>query len=145
MTSTKPATTGPTVPAAHTEQPSIGTLAGDVSRNLSEIVRGEVKLAKAEVGSAVKNAGTGAGMFVGALVLVVFSLTFGLIALAEGLVTIGLWRWLSYLIVFGFLLLVAGILVLIGIRKVKKVKSPEKTIKQSKRTAQALKPGKTAP
>lgn len=128
-----------TQPAPGTEQPSIGSLASDASRQLSTIMRGEIALAKAEIGLSVKNAGTGAGMFVGALVLVVFSLTFGLIALAEGLVAIGLWRWVAYLCVFAFLLLVAGLLVLIGIRKVKKVKAPQKTISTAKRTADTLK------
>ena len=47
-------------------------------------------------------------MFAAAGVLLVFSLTFGLIALAEGLVALHLWRWAAYLIVFGFLVLLAG-------------------------------------
>ena len=46
--------------------------------------------------------------------LLVFSLTFGLIALAEGLIAIGLYRWLGYLVVFGCLLLLVGLFVFIG-------------------------------
>jgi len=125
--------------ASDESQPSIGELAKDVSTHLSTLIRGEVELAKLEVTSSVRNAGTGAGMFIGAAVLVVFSLTFGLIALAEGLVAIGLWRWLSYLIVFGFLILVAGLLVLIGVRKVKRVRAPARTIATTKDTVAYLK------
>jgi hypothetical protein len=120
------------------EQPSIGTLVADASANFSKVLHGEIALAKLEITSSVKSAGTGAGMFGAAAVLLVFSLTFGLIALAEGLVTIGLWRWVAYLIVFGFLVLLAGILVLLGYRKVKRVKAPKQTIETTKSTVAAL-------
>jgi ABC-type multidrug transport system permease subunit len=127
-----------TQPAPGTEQPSIGTLASDASRHLSTLVRGEIALAKAEIGTSVKRAGTGAGMFVAAFVLVAYSLTFGLIALAEGLVSLGVWRWLAYLIVFVLLLIVATVLVLIGRRMVKRITGPEKTIAEAKQTAETL-------
>src|SRR4029453_17739903 len=101
---------------------------------MSTLVRGEIALAKAEIGTSVKRAGTGAGMFVAAFVLVAYSLTFGLIALAEGLVSLGVWRWLAYLIVFVLLLIVATVLVLIGRRMVKRITGPEKTIAEAKQT-----------
>lgn len=120
-------------------EPSVGKLVADASTHLSTIVQGEVALAKLELKSSVKNAGVGAGFFVTAGVLLFFSLTFGLIALAEGIVAIGLWRWAAYLIVFGFLLLVIGVLVLLGIKKVKKVKAPQRTIDTGKDTVAYLK------
>ena len=120
------------------DQPSIGTLVAAASADFSKVLHGEIELAKLEITSSLKNAGTGAGMFAGAGVLLAFSLTFGLIALAEGLVAIGLWRWLSYLIVFGFLVLLAGLLTLIGVRKVKRVKAPKQTIETTKSTVSAL-------
>jgi uncharacterized membrane protein YqjE len=127
-----------TQPAPGTEQPSIGTLASDASRHLSTLVRGEIALAKAEIGATVKRAGTGAGMFVAALVLVAYSLTFGLIALAEGLISLGVWPWLAFLIVFALLLIVAAVLVLVGRRMVKRLTPPEKTIAEAKQTAETL-------
>ena len=45
----------------------------------------------------------------------------------------------SFLIVFGFYLLVAGLLVFIGIKKVKQVRAPEKAIEQGKQIPAALK------
>jgi TRAP-type C4-dicarboxylate transport system permease small subunit len=84
-------------------------------------------------------------MFAAAAVLLVFSLTFGLIALAEGLVALHLWRWVAYLIVFGFLVLLAGLLVLIGIRKVKRVRAPKQTIETTKDTVAALKQATSRP
>lgn len=123
----------------HAAEPSVGQLVSDASAHLSTIIQGELALAKLELKSSVKNAGLSAGMFIGAGVLLLFSLTFGLIALAEGIVAMGIWRWLAYLIVFGFLLLVIGLLVFIGIRKIKRVKAPARTIATSKDTVAYLK------
>jgi uncharacterized membrane protein YqjE len=123
----------------HAAEPTVGQLVSDASTHLSTIIRGEVELAKLELKSSVKNAGTGAFFFVTALVLLFFSLTFGLIALAEGLIAVGLWRWASYLIVFGFLIVLVGLLVLLGVRKVKRIKAPQRTIETGKDTVAYLK------
>lgn len=120
------------------EQPSIGTLVADASSSLSTVLHGEIELAKLEIKSSVKNGGTGVVMFLAAAVLLVFSLTFGLIALAEGLVALHIWRWAAYLIVFGVLVLLAVLLVFIGIRKVKRVRAPRQTIDTTKDTVTAL-------
>lgn len=119
-------------------QPSIGTLVAEASSSFSTLLHGEIELAKLEIKSSVKNAGTGAGMFAAAAVLVVFGLIFGLIALAEGLVALHLWRWVAYLIVFVLLLLLAGLFAFVGIRKVKRVKAPQQTIDTTKSTVTAL-------
>jgi uncharacterized membrane protein YqjE len=118
---------------------SIGQLAKDASTHLSTIIRGEVELAKTELKVSVKNLGIGAVMFGAAAVILVFSLTFGLLALAEGLNALGIWRWASFLIVFGFLVLLAVILVIVGVRLMKKVKAPARTIETTKQTAAFLK------
>ena len=120
-------------------EPSVGQLVSDATTHFSTLVHSEIELAKLEVRSAVKNAGTGAGFFAAAGVLLVFSLTFGFIALAEGLVAMGLWRWLAYLIVFGAFLIIVVILGLLGVRKVKKVHGPQRTIETSKDTVAYLK------
>jgi ABC-type xylose transport system permease subunit len=124
---------------SHRAEPSIGSLVADAHASFSTLLHGEIELAKLEVKSSVKHAGTGAGMFGAAAVLLIFSLTFGLIALAEGLVALHLWRWVAYLIVFGFLVLLAGLLIFIGIRKVKRVRAPRQTIDTTKSTVSALK------
>jgi uncharacterized membrane protein YqjE len=121
-----------------TDEPSIGTLVSDATAQMSTLVRAEVELAKAEIGTAAKNAGLGVGLFVGTLVLVVFASIFGFIALAEGLVAAGLWRWASYLIVFGFLLVVAALFALVGLRFVKRIKAPKRTIDEAKDTVAVL-------
>ncbi|HEV2886178.1 MAG TPA: phage holin family protein [Jatrophihabitans sp.] len=130
-----------TVQHTSTEMPppaSIGTLISEASTSFSTLLHGEIELAKLEIKSSVKHAGTGAGMFAAAAVLVVFSLIFGLIALAEGLVALHLWRWVAYLIVFALLILLAGVFGLLGYRKVKRVKAPQQTIDTTKSTVVAL-------
>jgi uncharacterized membrane protein YqjE len=120
------------------QQPSIGNLVAEASSSFSTLLHGEIELAKLEIKSSVKSAGTGAGMFAAAAVLLVFSLTFGLIALAEGLVALHLWRWVAYLIVFALLVLMALVLSWLGFRKVKRVKAPQQTIDTTKSTVVAL-------
>ena len=124
--------------SAGSGQPTIGELVQQASTYLSTMVHGEIELAKAEITTSVKNAGTGAGFFIGAAVALFFAMMFILIAAAEGLVALGVPRSAAYLIVFGFLCLVMGILVWLGIRKVKKVKAPERTISETKETAAFL-------
>jgi hypothetical protein len=121
------------------DEPSIGQLVHEASESLSTIIRGEIELAKLELRSSVKNAGTGVGMFGAAGVLLVFSLTFALIALAEGLIALGLPRWAGYLVVFGLLLVIIAVLVFLGVKKVKRVKAPQRTIDTGKDTVAYLK------
>ncbi len=130
---------GATSITRHAVEPTLGDLVAEASSSFSTILHGEIELAKLEVRSALKNAGVGAGFFGAAAVLLVFALVFGFIALAEGLVAIGLWRWLSYLIVFIFLLALIAIFALMGYRKVKRVKAPQQTIDTGKDTVAYLK------
>ena len=120
-------------------EPTIGELVQQASTQLSALVHGEIELAKAELSTSFKNAGTGAGFFIGAAVALFYATMFILIAAAEGLVALGVPRAAAYLIVFGFLVLMMGILVLLGRQQVKKVKAPERTISETKETAAFLK------
>jgi uncharacterized membrane protein YqjE len=138
VTATSPSN-GATVSGRHAADPTVGQLVADASASLSTLLHGEIELAKLELRSSVKNAGVGIGFFGAALVVLAFSLTFGFLALAEGLVAAGLWRWLAYLVVFALQLVVVGVSVLLGIRKVKRVRAPERTIATSKDTLAYLK------
>jgi hypothetical protein len=121
-------------PAAHP------TPVAGATESLSKLVHSEIELAKLELRSTVKSVGIGAVLFILAGAIALYSLTFGFFALAEALSgPVGLSRWLAFLIVFGFLLLVAGIAAFVGIKAVKKAKGPEKTIKTSKETVAYLK------
>lgn len=120
-------------------EPSLGQLVSDASTQMSTLIRSEIELAKLELRSTVKNAGTGVGLFAAAAVILVFSLTFGFLALAEGLVSAGLWRWAAYLAVFGLQLLAVGLCGYLGVKKVRRVRAPEQTIKTTKETVDYLK------
>jgi hypothetical protein len=111
-----------------TDEPSIGTLVQSAMADISTLVRSEVELAKAEVGRSAKKAGVGAGAFGAAGVVLAFSVFFFGIALAEFLTWLGLERWISYLIVWGLLVVVAVIAALIGRRIIKRIEKPERTL-----------------
>lgn len=148
MTTSSPASSLQPSPVDTRAKQPIGALLGTASEHISTLVRGEVELAKAEIATSAKRGGIGAGMFGAAGVILLFSVVFLFIALAEGLVALGLPRWISYLIVWGFFVLLAGLLVVIGIRLLKKIKAPERTIetlKDSKELLSRQAPGQRNP
>jgi MFS family permease len=113
---------------AAADEPSVGTLVQSAMADVSTLVRGEIELAKAEIGRSAKKAGISVGLFGAAGVLAAFAGIFFFITVAEFLTWLGLPRWVSYLIVFGLLILLAGIAALIGKRLLKKIEKPERTI-----------------
>jgi uncharacterized membrane protein YqjE len=117
------------------QDPSVGELVRRASENVSTLVRAEVELAKAELTTTVKRAGIGGGMLAAAAAILLYSVPFLFVVLAELLHFFGLWRWLSYLIVWVFFLLLAGVLALLGRSQLKRMTPPERTIKTAKDTA----------
>ena len=109
-------------------EPSVGTLAKSAMADMSTLIRSEIELAKAEVGTSVKRGGIGAASFAVAGVMALFAGIFFFVALAEFLTWLGLARWVSYLIVFAFLLLLAGLAAFFGLKQMKKIKKPERTL-----------------
>jgi hypothetical protein len=100
--------------------------------DVSTLIRAEVELAKAEVGKSAKKAGIGVGAFGAAGVVLAFSGFFFGIAFAEFLTWLGLERWISYLIVWFLLVLLAGLAALFGRGQLKKIEKPERTIESLK-------------
>jgi hypothetical protein len=122
------------------QERTLGQLVASASQDISTLVRSEIALAKAEVSVQVKKAGIGGGLLAAAGVIVFYSVYFIFITIAEGIEALGLPRWLSFLIVTVFMLLVAGVLAMLGVRKMKTVKpTPEKTINEAQTTVAALK------
>lgn len=120
------------------EQP-VGEIVRAISADVKELVRDEVQLAKAELVPAAKAGGIGAGLLAGAAffgVSAVFILYFCVVYV---LVRLGLPEWASFLIVGAALLLLAALLGAVGYTMIKKVKAPERTIKQAKETVDAVK------
>jgi hypothetical protein len=114
--------------SAGSAEPSIGTLVQSAMADVSTLIRAEVELAKAEVGKSAKKAGVGAGAFGAAGVVLAFSGFFFGIAFAEFLTWLGLERWISYLIVWFLLVVLAALAALFGRRTIKKIEKPERTL-----------------
>ncbi|MGK5110550.1 MULTISPECIES: phage holin family protein [unclassified Geodermatophilus] len=113
---------------AGAEEPSIGVLVQSAMADVSTLIRSEIELAKAEVGKSAKKAGIGVGAFGAAGVLLGISLVFLFITIAEFLTWLGLQRWISYLIVWAFYVLLAAIAALVGRAQLKKIEKPERTL-----------------
>lgn len=122
---------------------SLGKLVGDATQHISTLIRAEVELAKSEVVAEAKKGVKGAVFFIVALVIALYSSFFLFFALAELLSEFVL-RWAAFLIVFGLMIATAGGAGLLGWRKVKKLKAPERTISSFKDTAAAFKPRRSA-
>ncbi|HSS66957.1 MAG TPA: phage holin family protein [Nocardioidaceae bacterium] len=131
-----------TAPPATPEEPTIGRLIVDTSRDFSDLLHKEIELAKTELRVSVRAGGTGIALFAAAAFLILLGVVMASFAAAFGIDNIdGIDTWLAFLIVFGIYVLIAAILAFIGVRKVKKVKAPEQTIAAVKSTTQVLKRG----
>src|SRR5215204_5149756 len=125
---------------------SLGEIVADVTQKLQLLVREEIELAKAEVTTKAKKLGTGAGMATGALVTLLFFSIFFFIGLAQLLNDL-FWDdypWLGYLVVAAFFLIVTIVLLLVGLRMIKKGSppAPEMAIEEAKATKAVLEEAK---
>ena len=125
------------------EEPTIGLLVADVTRDLSSLIQHEIQLAKSEMKVSVRAGGMGAALlavaaFILLLVVILASITIGFFLTMTGLHP----AW-AFLIVTGGYLLLALLLAFVGIRRFKKVTIPQKTIDTTKQIPTALK-GKVA-
>ena len=111
-------------PAA--EDASTGQLIGQLTEQISRLVRDEARLAQAEVTQKAKRLGVGAGLFGGAGLFAFFGLAvlIAAVVLALALVVPG---WLAALIVAVVLFAVAGVLALVGKKDVEKGAPPVPT------------------
>jgi hypothetical protein len=117
---------------------SIGELVRDATTHLSTLIRAEVELARSEIAAEVSKGVRGSVYFIVALTVLLFSSFFFFFAVAELLADLGLYRSASFGIVFGLMLLTAGIFALLGYRKVRRIQAPERTISSVRDTAAAL-------
>lgn len=116
---------------------SIGDLVKEATSHVSTLVRAEVELARAEVTAEVKKGLQGSVFFIVALVVLLFSLFFFFFAVGE-ILAIWLPRWAAFSIVFGIMLLAAGLAGFLGYLRVRRIRKPERTIATLKDTAQVL-------
>ena len=121
----------------------IGGAAKLVADKAGSVVRLELALAAAELKRKLRALGLGIVLVVGAAVFVLFALILGLATIAAALATV-FSTWLALLIVTGGLFLLAGVLAVLGIGRIKKGTPPvpEQAIAEAKLTAEALRNGK---
>jgi hypothetical protein len=112
-----------------------------VADHARSIVRLELQLASAELKKRLAALGIGLALAGTAAVLALTALMFGLAAATAGIAT-ALPVWLSLLIMFGGLLLLAGILGGVGVTLLKRAKPvPEQAIQEARLTQEALRNG----
>ncbi len=120
------------------DRPSIGGLLSDVSRDLSDLVRQEIALAKAEATQSATRAGKGAGLLGGAAVGGYFVLLFLSIALWWGLGSATGRTW-SAVIVAVIWAVVAAVLGLVGKKQLSSVRGLPRTAETVKKIPPAMK------
>ena len=126
MTDPTAGATRATAPPPAPEDASTGQLIGQLTEQISRLVRDEARLAQAEVTQKAKRLGVGAGLFGGAGLFAFFGLAV-LIATAVLALALVLPAWLAALIVAVVLFAVAGVLALVGKKDVDKGAPPVPT------------------
>ncbi len=115
-----------------TVEASLGELVSTATRDMSLLMRQEIELVKAEARQTAISAGLGAAFLglAGGLAL------FGTIALtigaAESLHGLGLTRGWAFLVVAAAMLILATLLGLFGVSRLRRVKAPERTLQTVK-------------
>jgi hypothetical protein len=138
----EPPTGEPSVPLSPVAFPqlgdaSLGELVREAATHFSTLFRSEVELAKAEVTAEVRKGVKGSVFFIIALTIVLFSLFFLFITIAEVL-AIWLPQWAGFGIVFASMLAASGGCALLGWRRVRSIRKPERTISTVRDTGAAL-------
>ncbi len=106
---------------------SLGDLVALAAKDVSQLIRYELDLAKAELKNDAQRVGlavvlVGMAAFVGCLMLVMLSW-----ALGYGLITLGIWTWAAFLIVAGAWGLVGVIAIGIAVLRVRRMSGLSKT------------------
>ncbi|MFJ8826638.1 phage holin family protein [Streptomyces sp. NPDC102467] len=129
MDETARQTSGNTTVLPGASEEPVGDLVQRASQQLTELVRGEMRLAQAEMKEKGKRYGKGGGLFGGAG-LVGFLMLQALVATAIAALAVPLPVWAAALIVTGVLGLVAAVLALTGKKEVSQAAppTPEQTI-----------------
>ena len=129
-------------PATETRNGSqgVGAAVKDVTDHAKALVGLEVELAKVELSRKLGALGIGIALAVGALVVAVYGIGFLFATIAAALATF-MPTWLALLAVALFLFLLAGVLAMIGLRKIRRGTPPvpEQAITEAKLTSQAIK------
>ena len=131
--------TPPTAAHAKADTTSLGDLLGEVTRDLSTLIRQEIELAKAELKQSGTRAGKGGGMLAGAGIAGHFVLLFLSIALWYALGQLTGLGW-SAVIVAVIWAIIAAILASVGRKELKTIKGMPQTVETVQEIPPTLKP-----
>ena len=119
---------------------SIARLLGDSVGEFAQLVRSEIAVAKAELFEKITQAGTGAGLLVGAALVFIPTMTLALLALATWLSELGLRGSVSHLIAAGLGLALTLVLAVLGVVRVApRNLKPTRSLQEIDRDVSALK------
>jgi uncharacterized membrane protein len=143
---TTPSTTAPSTTTRDSaagsaaKKKSLLTLIGDLPTLVGTLIRDEIEQIKKELTEKLKSLGIGVGFFAGAAFFGFFAFAVLVAAAILGIAE-ALPGWLAALIVAVVLLLITAILVLVGVRKLKKgvPPVPEKSIESVMNDVRAIK------
>jgi urea transporter len=117
----------------------ISALLQDILQNTQEIVRSEVRLARVELGQEVSKAVSSALWVIGGAVVTLFASFFALWSVVYAL-SLAWPMWAAALFVAAGLAASGGVLLAIGVRRLKHVHpSPERTVETIKETVEWVK------
>ena len=126
-------------------EPSLGDLVALAAKDVSQLIRYEIDLAKTELKGDAQRVGmavvlVGLAGFVGCLVLVMLSW-----ALGYGLITLGVWTWAAFLIVAGVWALVGVVAIGIAVLRLRHLSGLRKTRQTVSEGIGVLRPEAEAP
>ena len=126
-------------------EPSSAELITRLTQQSTELIRGELKLAQAEMTEKAKHAGVGAGLFGGAGLIALYGVG-ALIATIILALALVMPAWLAALIVTVVLFAVAGVVALVGKKQVSQATpaAPKQAIDGVKRDIDTVKGGTSA-
>jgi len=127
-------------PVTRPREASLGSLVSDLSSQIPDLIRSELRLAQAEAAEKGKRAGIGLGMFTAAGLLAFYG---GGVLLAACVLALALVipAWASALVVAAVLLVVAGVAGLLGRNKVAEAAplKPERAMRSVRQDLEAAK------
>lgn len=140
--STSQTPTGPQTPGPNPNPLSIGELFGQLTEQVSRLVRAEVDLAKKELVKKATNIGLGAGLLIAAALLSLYGLGVLIHSAVLGLSNVFA-PWLAALTIGAVLFIIVGVLALIGMRRIKAgtPPTPEAAVENLKESIDAVKEG----
>ena len=123
-----------------TSRRSLFTLIGAIPTLLVDLIRNEIESLKNEITGKLKEAGIGIGLLVGAAVFAFFAVLVLIATAILGLATV-LPAWLAALLIGVFILVIAAILAIVGVRTLKKgvPPAPTNTIESIKKDVRTIK------